>query len=160
MSESTLVVLTVVEIVVLIAGLAFFLYWIGSLLAKIATTLEAGDGLVRQIVDDAEVIEPGLEHVNRSRRCRGGRAPTALRVRRADHPEGLAQPRAAEGRDAGHRKSSLPTSRRRRIRRAAPLTPEAEHHVGARCSDSQNGGGSSSATVVMRGSVSAGGSTR
>jgi hypothetical protein len=66
MSETTLIVLTVVEIVVLIAGLAFFLYRIGSLLARIATTLEAGDGLVRQIVDDAEVIKPGLEHVNRT----------------------------------------------------------------------------------------------
>ena len=66
MSETTLIVLTVVEIVLLIAGLAFFLYWVGSLLAKIATTLEAGDGLVRQIVDDAKVIKPGLEHINRS----------------------------------------------------------------------------------------------
>ena len=40
MSESTLIVITVVEIVVLIAGLAFFLIWIGSLLGTIATTLE------------------------------------------------------------------------------------------------------------------------
>jgi hypothetical protein len=61
-----LVVLTVVEIVVLIAGLAFFLWWVGSLLAKIATTLEAGDGLVAQIVDDARAIKPGLEHINRT----------------------------------------------------------------------------------------------
>jgi hypothetical protein len=61
-----LVVLTVVEIVVLIAGLAFFLWWVGSLLTKIATTLEAGDGLVAEIVDDARAIKPGLEHVNRT----------------------------------------------------------------------------------------------
>ena len=69
-----LVVLTVVEIVVLIAGLAFFLWWVGSLLAKIATTLEAGDGLVAEIVDDARVIKPGLEHVNRT----GGVVASAL----------------------------------------------------------------------------------
>jgi hypothetical protein len=59
-----LVVLTVVEIVVLIAGLAFFLWWTGSLLGRIATTLEAGDGLVRQITGDAARIRPGLIHIN------------------------------------------------------------------------------------------------
>ncbi|MBN9097157.1 MULTISPECIES: hypothetical protein [unclassified Pseudonocardia] len=59
-----MVVLTVIEIVVLIAGLAFFLYWTGSLLGKIATTLEAGDGLVQQIRDDATLIRPGLKHIN------------------------------------------------------------------------------------------------
>jgi hypothetical protein len=69
-----LVVLTVFEIVVLIAGLAFFLWWVGTLLAKIATTLEAGDELVAEIVDDARVIKPGLEHVNRT----GGVVAAAL----------------------------------------------------------------------------------
>ncbi|MFC4948815.1 hypothetical protein [Pseudonocardia sp. GCM10023141] len=69
-----LVVLTVVEIVVLIAGLAFFLYWTGSLLARIAGTLEAGDGLVRKIVDDARAIGPGLDHINGT----GGRVAGAL----------------------------------------------------------------------------------
>jgi hypothetical protein len=69
-----LVVLTVVEIVVLIAGLAFFLWWTGTLLGKVATTLEAGDGLVKQIVDDATVIRPGLTHINGS----GGRVAGAL----------------------------------------------------------------------------------
>ncbi len=59
-----LVVLTVVEIVVLIAGLAFFLWWTGTLLGKVATTLEAGDGLVQEIVADARVIRPGLTHIN------------------------------------------------------------------------------------------------
>ena len=69
-----LIVLTVVEIVVLIAGLAFFLWWTGTLLAGIATTLEAGDGLVREIVEDATVIRPGLTHINGS----GGRVAGAL----------------------------------------------------------------------------------
>jgi hypothetical protein len=69
-----LVVLTVVEIVVLIAGLAFFLWWTGTLLGRIATTLEAGDGLVKEIVDDARVIRPGLTHINGT----GGRVAGAL----------------------------------------------------------------------------------
>ncbi|MDT7710144.1 MAG: hypothetical protein QOG20_5751 [Pseudonocardiales bacterium] len=72
--DDVLIVLTVVEIVVLIAGLAFFLYWTGSLLGRIATTLEAGDGLVEQIVDDATVIRPGLKHINAT----GGRVAGAL----------------------------------------------------------------------------------
>lgn len=69
-----MVIVTVVEIVVLIAGLAFFLWWTGTLLGSIATTLEAGDGLVQEIVDDAEVIRPGLTHINGS----GGRVAGAL----------------------------------------------------------------------------------
>lgn len=69
-----LIVLTVVEILVLIAGLAFFLWWTGSLLGSIATTLEAGDGLVRQIVDDARLIGPGVQHINGT----GGRVAGAL----------------------------------------------------------------------------------
>jgi hypothetical protein len=69
-----LIVLTVVEIVVLIAGLAFFLWWTGTLLGKVATTLEAGDGLVKEIVDDAAVIRPGLSHINGT----GGRVAGAL----------------------------------------------------------------------------------
>lgn len=74
MSESTLTVITVIEIVVLIAGLAFFLYWVGSLLTTIAGTLEAGVGLVEQIRDDATLIGPGVEHINRS----GGVVAAAL----------------------------------------------------------------------------------
>lgn len=66
MSETTLIVLTVVEIVVLVAGLAFFLYWTGTLLARIASNLEGGDELVQKIVDDAKLIGPGVEHINRS----------------------------------------------------------------------------------------------
>jgi hypothetical protein len=75
MSESTLVVLTVVEIVLLIAGLAFFLFWTGSLLARIATHLETCDEHVREVVDDAKAIRPGLEHINRSGRVVAGALP-------------------------------------------------------------------------------------
>lgn len=70
MSESTLVV----EIVVLIAGLAFFLAWTGVLLARIATNLETCDEHVEKIVADAKAIGPGLERINRS----GGVVAVAL----------------------------------------------------------------------------------
>ena len=59
-----LVVLTVVDIVLLIAGLAFYLFWAGSLLARIATNLEECAELVRTIVRHAELIGPGVEHIN------------------------------------------------------------------------------------------------
>ncbi len=59
-----LVVLTVLEIVVLIAALAFYLFWVGTLLARIAGNLEECAELVRGIVADAALIGPGVEHIN------------------------------------------------------------------------------------------------
>ncbi len=63
---TTLVVLTVVDIVLLIAGLAFYLYWVGSLLTRIAGNLEECAGLVRTIVGNAKVIGPGVGHINQA----------------------------------------------------------------------------------------------
>jgi hypothetical protein len=61
---TTLVVLTVVDIVLLIAGLAFYLYWVGSLLTRIAGNLEESAGIVHTIVGHAKLIGPGVEHIN------------------------------------------------------------------------------------------------
>lgn len=66
MSQTTLVVLTVVEIVVLIAGLAFFLFWIGTLLTRIAANLEKCSEHVRTVNRHAADIVPGVEHINRT----------------------------------------------------------------------------------------------
>jgi hypothetical protein len=63
---TTLVVLTVVDIVLLIAGLAFYLYWVGTLLTRIAGNLEECGDLVRTIVSHAKLIGPGVEHINRT----------------------------------------------------------------------------------------------
>jgi hypothetical protein len=63
---TTLVVLTVVVIALLIAGLAFYLYWAGTLLTRIAGNLEDCGGLVRTIVGHAEQIGPGVEHINQT----------------------------------------------------------------------------------------------
>jgi hypothetical protein len=63
---TTLVVLTVVVVVLLIAGLAFYLYWAGTLLTRIAGNLEDCGGLVRTIVGHAEQIGPGVEHINQT----------------------------------------------------------------------------------------------
>jgi hypothetical protein len=63
---TALVVLTVVVIVLLIAGLAVYLYWAGTLLDRIGAKLEAGAGLVQGIVADAKLIQPGVDHINRT----------------------------------------------------------------------------------------------
>jgi hypothetical protein len=61
-----MVLLSVVDIVLLIAGLAFYLFVVGGQLKKIATNLEECAGLVRTIVGHAKAIEPGVEHINRT----------------------------------------------------------------------------------------------
>jgi hypothetical protein len=61
---TTLVILTVLEIVLLVAGLAFYLYWAGTLLTRIAGNLEECSELVAAIVGHAKVIGPGVEHIN------------------------------------------------------------------------------------------------
>lgn len=63
---TTLVVLSVVDIVLLIAGLAIYLWIVGGQLGRIATNLEECSDIVAGIVADAEVIEPGVEHINRT----------------------------------------------------------------------------------------------
>ncbi len=63
---TTLVVLTVVELVLLVAGLAAYLWIVGTQLTKVAGTLEDCDALVAQIEENAAVITPGVEHINRT----------------------------------------------------------------------------------------------
>jgi hypothetical protein len=63
---TTLVVLTVVVIAALIAGLAFYLFWTGTLLTRIAGNLEDCAEQVHGIVADARLIVPGVEHINQT----------------------------------------------------------------------------------------------
>src|SRR5262245_66025778 len=59
-----LVVFTVIDVVLLIAGLAFYLYWVSSLLTGIAGNLAECAETVRTIVGHAKLIGPGVEHIN------------------------------------------------------------------------------------------------
>ncbi len=61
-----MVVFTVIDVVALIAGLAFYLYWVGTLLTRIAGNLEECAEIVPAIVDHARLIGPGVEHINRA----------------------------------------------------------------------------------------------
>lgn len=63
---TTLVVLSVIAITLLIAGLAGFLYVLGSQLGRVATLLEDCAGLVWKIKGDTAAIAPGLENINQT----------------------------------------------------------------------------------------------
>jgi hypothetical protein len=72
---TTMIVLSVVDVVLLIAGLAFYLYVVGGQLTRIATNLEECADLVAQICRNADSIRPDLEHVNRSANIVAGALP-------------------------------------------------------------------------------------
>jgi len=61
---TSLVTVSVIAITVLIAGLAFFLFVLGSQLGRVATLLEECAELVWKIKADTESIEPGLQSIN------------------------------------------------------------------------------------------------
>jgi hypothetical protein len=61
-----MVVLSVIDIALLIAGLAFYLFVVGSQLTRVATNLEECAEIVREIVGYAEPIIPGVGHINRT----------------------------------------------------------------------------------------------
>ncbi len=63
---TTLIVLSVVDVLLLIAGLALYLWIVGTQLTRIATNLEECAQLVWQIQRDASLIRPGVEHINRT----------------------------------------------------------------------------------------------
>jgi hypothetical protein len=66
---------SVIDIAALIAGLAIYLYIVGSQLKGIATDLEECADLVWQIKADAEAIEPGLKSINTTGRVVAGALP-------------------------------------------------------------------------------------
>src|SRR5712692_2661877 len=61
-----LVVFTVIDILLLVAGLAFYLFWVGTLLTRIAGNLEECAELVAAIVGHARLIGPAVEHINQT----------------------------------------------------------------------------------------------
>jgi hypothetical protein len=61
-----LIWLSVVDVLLLIAGLAFYLFWVGTLLTRIAGNLEECSDIVATIVGHAKLIGPGVEHINRT----------------------------------------------------------------------------------------------
>jgi hypothetical protein len=118
---TTLVILTVVDIVLLVVGLAFYLYWAGSLLGRIAGNLEECADLVRTIKGHAELIAPGVEHINRTGGVVAGALPLLY---------GMAEQIVADVTPAAERpevpEPARPASGRRRSRllESVGFTPE------------------------------------
>ncbi|HYK69695.1 MAG TPA: hypothetical protein VEV45_17250 [Streptosporangiaceae bacterium] len=107
-----LVVLTVVAIGVLTGGLAFYLFWVGTLLNRVATNLEESADLVRNVDDHAKVIRPGVAHINRVGGVVAGALPLlygmAEQIVRGVAPPKAGPAEAGEpGRPAGTRRSRL-----------------------------------------------------
>jgi hypothetical protein len=100
-----LVLLTVLEIVVLIAGLAFFLWWLGSLLNRIGANLEACDEHVRTIVGHASAIRPGVAHINRTGGVVAGALPLLYGF--AERIVANVSPRPVVRQASGRRRSRL-----------------------------------------------------
>ena len=61
---TVLVILTVVDVVLLVAGLAVYLFWVGTLLTRVAGNLEECAEIVQTIVGHAKLIKPGVGHIN------------------------------------------------------------------------------------------------
>ncbi len=106
-----MVTMSVLVIVLLIAGLAFYLFVVGGQLKRIATNLEECATLVRTIVGHARAIEPGVEHINRTGGVVAGALPLLYGM-----AEGIVTgvtPKAAQPTEPG---PARPASGRRRSR--------------------------------------------
>jgi hypothetical protein len=106
-----MVTMSVVVIVLLIAGLAFYLFVVGGQLKRIATNLEECAQLVRTIVGHAQAIEPGLDHVNRTGGVVAGALPLLYGM-----AEGIVAGVAPRPAQPPERPPARPASGRRRSR--------------------------------------------
>lgn len=114
---TALVVWTVIVIAALIAGLAFFLYWVGSLLTRIAGNLEEAFGTAAKIVGDAKLIGPGVEHINRTGGVVAGALPLLYGMAEEIVADVTYKPApAGDGAEAPGPEPARPASGRRRSR--------------------------------------------
>ena len=72
---SGMALFSVIDIVLLIAGLAIYLYIVGGQLTRVAGLLEECSDLVGEIKDNAEVIDSGLGSINNTGRVIAGALP-------------------------------------------------------------------------------------
>jgi hypothetical protein len=108
---TTLVVLSVVDIVLLIAGLAFYLFVVGSQLTRVATNLEESFGIAGTVVGNAAVIERGVEQINHTGGVVAGALPLLYGM-----AEGIVVGATYQAADVPERGPARPASGRRRSR--------------------------------------------
>jgi hypothetical protein len=108
---TTLIVLSVVDIVLLIAGLAFYLFVVGTQLTRIATNLEESFEIAGTIVGNASVIERGVEQINHTGGVVAGALPLLYGM-----AEGIVVGATYQADDVPERGPAKPASGRRRSR--------------------------------------------
>lgn len=108
---TALVVFTVIDIVLLIAGLAVYLYIVGGQLTRVATNLEECSQIVGTVVADAEVIVPGVESINHTGGVVAGALPLLYGM-----AEDIVVGATYEPAPAGERPPARPASGTRRSR--------------------------------------------
>lgn len=106
-----LVVFTVIDIVLLIAGLALYLWIVGGQLTRIAGNLEDCNELVGQINANAASIEGNLEHVNRTGGVVAGALPLLYNM-----AEGIVTGATYDPEKVPERGPAVPASGQRRSR--------------------------------------------
>lgn len=104
-------VLSVVDIALLIAGLAVYLFIVGTQLTRVATKLEGCSEVVRTIKTNAEVIQPGVEQINHTGGAVAGALPLLYGM-----AEGIVTGSTYEPAPAGERGPARPAMGRRRSR--------------------------------------------
>ena len=124
---TTLIVLSVVDVVLLIAGLAFYLFVVGSQLTRVATNLEECRDLVRAVVRNAEVIEPGVERINHTAGVVAGALPLLYGMAEGIVAGATYQPGAAPERGPARPASGR---RRSRLHDAVGYLPDEENVSG------------------------------
>jgi hypothetical protein len=108
---TTLVVLSVIDIALLIAGLAFYLFVVGTQLARVATNLEKSFEIAGTVVRNAEVIERGVEQINHTGGVVAGALPLLYGM-----AEGIVVGATYEPAAVPERGPARPASGRRRSR--------------------------------------------
>lgn len=118
---NNLVLFSVIDIVLLIAGLAIYLWIVGGQLTRIAGNLEECSDLVQRIKANAEPIEGNLEHINRTGGVVAGALPLLYGM-----AEGIVTGATYDPEQAPRRGTALPASgtRRSRMLHAVGYAPE------------------------------------
>lgn len=118
---NSLVLFTVIDIVLLIAGLAVYLWIVGGQLTRVADTLEECSDLVWQVQRNAEVIDAGLGSINHTGRVIAGALPLLY-----DMAEGIVDGATFDHDAAVERGPAEPAMGRRRSRllEGVGYTPE------------------------------------
>lgn len=111
--NTTLIVLTVIDIVLLIAGLAIYLWIVGTQLTRVAGKLEECSEVVAKIKANAEPIRPGVERINRTGNVIAGALPLLYSM-----GEGIVTGATYEASTDDHVVPSRPAMGRRRSRLA------------------------------------------